>query len=269
MSNSKSLFVPPAAALKSVGLAESDLGSDDAIYELIASCTTNMRQQEARIAVATYTLWKRGATTEKMAQRMGVSQVTVQRRIAEGMAILRTGDADRSVAAVRTANLSIAQVEDATKGTGNPGAKLIRLEQGALSTAIKARYKDGSGATPDTTTFVDTLLPSLQQAAKADSVPPTMDELIHYVPNFSEDLGLEKITRTASTSTSDGPFAIAYHMKKAWEDVQALVKASDGLPYEATDADLAGLLDLLTKVPTLRELFLATMQEYKANAGKK
>lgn len=268
MSNSKTLFTPPQAALDSVGLSVADLGTDEQIYDLIASCTQTMRAVEARIAVAVYTLFKRGATIEKMAQRMGVTFNTVERRIAEGMAILRTGDADRSIAAVRTAGLKVTQVDDLTRGAGTANGKLIKLEQGALSTAIKARYKDGAGATPDTAKFVDVLLPQLQQAAKADSVPPTMDELIHYVPAFSENLGLEKIQRSPGTPSNDGPYALAFHLKKALDDVKALEKASDGLPYEATNDDVVALLKIMA-LPSVASKLNDALDAAKAAESKK
>jgi len=241
------MFVPPQAALNAVGLRKADLGDDDSIYRLISANEENIKQRDSQNAVCVYILRMRGAEIPRIAKRLNYDESTVQRKIAEGMAIIRTGNVDRAISAVRTGRLSIKVVDDITKGAKTQAEKLAALEAAALGSYIQSNFvQEVSGAAPQLEN-VTALVEQLSTAATNDSVPVIMSEIVSYMPTVTEGLGLVRKTRTPGTPDS-GPYGLEYHFSRALEDVKAIQKAADGEPYIPTEQDLAALMSLCSFV---------------------
>lgn len=243
----KTLFVPPQAALNSVGLSKADIGDNDAIYALIDAKDQEIRRSDSQISVLIYILHMRGAEEASLVKRTGYDSSTVYRKIAEGMAIIRTGNVDRASSAVRTGRLSISMVDELTRGTKSAADKLAALEAAALGQYIKTNLVvEGTKAAPEIDNL-PAIVQELAQAATNDSVPAVMSELVAYMPIVTERLGLTRKPRS-SRDPEAGPYGLEYHFNKALDDVKQIQKDSDGEAYVPTEQDLAALLALCTFV---------------------
>lgn len=243
----KTMFVPPAKALSIVGLVPGDVGDNEAVFRLIDAKDAEIRRSDSQISVLIYILHMRGLEEAPLVKRTGYDSSTIYRKIAEGMAIVRTGNVDRATAAVRTGALSKGVVDSLTKGKGSASDRLSALEQAALGSYIKSRFvtEDG-GAAPDVQNL-DSLLSDLSAKAEADSVPLILSEFVDYLPTVTEALGIKRKSRTPGGSES-GPYGLEYHFNAAMDDVRQLQKDSDGEPYVPTPADLDALLRLANLV---------------------
>jgi len=243
----KTGFVPPAKALAVVGLSPADIGDVDGVYALIDAKDAEIRRSDAQISVLVYIQFMRGQEVTALVKRTGYVQSSVYRKVAEGMAIVRTGNVDRAVSAVRTGNLSQDKVDELTRGTRSSDAKLEALEAAALGQYIRSSFvQESDGAAPEVHNL-PALVQELAAAATNDSVPVVMSELVQYMPQVNERLGLKKKT-TPRTPEVSGPFGLEYHFNQALADVKQLQKDSDGEPYVPTEADLAALMALCTYV---------------------
>lgn len=243
----KSLFVPPQAALNVVGLAKADIADDESIYRLIDAKDAEIRRSDAQISVLIYILHMRGAEEASLVKRTGYGSSTVYAKIAEGMAIVRTGNVDRATSAVRTGRLSLSMVDGVTKGGKSQADKLSELEALALGQHIKSTFvQEADGSAPQVENL-PRLVETLAAAATNDSVPVVMSELIDYLPTVTESLGLKRKQRN-TTPDPQGPWGLEYHFTQALADVKALEKAWDGIPYTLTEQDYAALLALCSHI---------------------
>jgi hypothetical protein len=240
-------FTPPAKALEVVGIDQSVFASDDSIYAFISQTGERIRHSEAQIAVAIYTLHMRGADDVALVSKTGLGRSTVYRYVAEGMAILRTGNIDRAVAAVRTAGLSVNKVDELTKGKSKTESKLSALETGALGSFITSNYvTEDKGTAPDVS-GVSSLLPYLKESAEGDAVPAVLSEMVKYLPLMAEEMGIKRKTRTPRDS-ENGPFGLEYHFTAALKDLKAIEQAADDEKYLPTEQDMAALLALMSYI---------------------
>jgi hypothetical protein len=235
-------FVPSASVLATVGLKVGAVRSDEAIYELIATNRAAQDIADNQISVAVYILTQRGHAFEAIASKTGYSVSQVKRYKVEGSAILRTGEIDRTVSAVRTGVLSQAIVDTITLGTGTTEEKVAALETAGLAGHIKSRYQREDGQKIEALDF-KAITSQAREACEAASVPATGQKMALMLPHLTEQLGLKVKSRESDQDGGTGPQSIEFHLKAALRDAKAIAGAAEEA-YVPTPHDLAALFTL-------------------------
>jgi hypothetical protein len=235
-------FVPSAAVLSAVGLKVGDVRTDDAIYDLIATNRKAASLAENQISVAVYILAQRGHSFEDIAGRTGYSVAQLKRFKVEGSAILRTGEVERTVSAIRTGVLSQAIVDTITIGSGTPEVKIEALETAGLAGHIKSRYIREDGKQVEALDF-KAIAEQARQTCEASAVPATGQKMALMLPHITEELGLKVKPRESEKDGGTGPQTLEFHLKAALKDVKAIADAADAA-YVPTPNDLAALFSL-------------------------
>lgn len=235
-------FVPSASVLATVGLKVGSVRSDESIYELIATNRAAQSMAENQISVAIYILTQRGHAYEEIAAKTGYSVIAVKRFKVEGSAILRTGEVERTVSAVRTGTLSQAIVDEITIGTGTQEQKVEALETAGLAGHIKSKYQREDGKKIEALDF-KAITAQAREACENAAVPATGQKMALMLPHLTEELGLKVKSRETDSDGGTGPQALEFHLKAALKDVKAIANAADEA-YVPTANDLAALFSL-------------------------
>lgn len=235
-------FVPSAAVLATVGLKVGEVRSDESIYQLIATNRAAQSMAENQISVAIYILTQRGHAYEDIAGKTGYSVPQVKRFKVEGSAILRTGEVERTVSAVRTGVLSQAIVDTITLGTGTQDQKIEALETAGLAGHIKSKYQREDGKKIEALDF-KAITAQAREACENAAVPATGQKMALMLPHLTEELGLKVKSRESEKDGGTGPQTLEFHLKAALSDVKAIANAADEA-YIPTANDLAALFSL-------------------------
>lgn len=236
-------FTPSNDALAVVGLSVNKVKTDKAIFDLLAHADEQIDTLESQKSVAIYILKQRGWSNAKIAQRTNYAERTVVRKYIEGMAVLRTGETTRTIAAVRAADLTEKTVQECTKGTGDTESKIQMLERAALAKELQGKFVTNEGKVPDKA-VVDRVIDATAKVVAAQSEPATAGTFIDAIPQVTEDLGLKAKSRSTEP---DGGKATAqtveFHLKAALKDAKAIADAADE-DYLPSPADIKALLKL-------------------------
>jgi hypothetical protein len=236
-------FLPSNEALSVVGLSQAKLKSDEAIFKMLAHNDEQIDTLESQKSVAIYVLKQRGWTNAKIAQRTNYAERTVVRKYIEGMAVLRTGETTRTIAAVRASDLTEAAVQECTKGTGDSEGKIRKLETAALTKEVTSKYQMENGAEPSAAVIAK-VADEVAKVVKAQAEPVTAGTLIDAIPQVTEEL---KMVVKQRTPDQDGgantPQTVEFHLKAALKDAKAIAKAAEE-PYVPTPADVKAILGL-------------------------
>lgn len=236
-------FIPSDNALAVVGLSKSKVQSDTAIFNFLREADEKIDTLDSQKSVAIYILKQRGWTNAKIAQRTNYAERTIVRKYIEGMAVLRTQETTRTIAAVRAADLTEKTVQDCTKGTGDSESKIQALERAALSKEVTAKFTTESGQVPDKV-LIDRVINATAQVVAAQSEPATAGTFIDAIPQVTESLGLTAKTRsTDSDGGKSTPQTVEFHLKAALKDAKALADAAEQ-DYVPTPRDVKALLSL-------------------------
>ena len=235
-------FVPSASVLATVGLKVGEVRSDEAIYQLIATNRAAQSMAENQISVAIYILAQRGHAYEEIASKTGYSVIAVKRFKVEGSAILRTGEVERTVSAIRTGTLSQAIVDEITIGTGTAEQKIEALETAGLAGHIKSKYQRKDGKKIEALDF-KAVTQQAREACEGAAVPATGQKMALMLPHITEELGLKVKSRESESNGGTGPQTLEFHLKAALKDVKAIADAADAA-YVPTANDLAALFSL-------------------------
>ena len=236
-------FLPSNEALAVVGLSQVELKTDEGIFKMLAQNDQQIDTLESQKSVAIYVLKQRGWTNAKIAQRTNYAERTVVRKYIEGMAVLRTGETTRTIAAVRSVDLTEQAVQECTKGTGDSESKIEKLEVAAMTKEITSKYQTEGGKTP-TAALITKMIDQAKKVVTAQAEPATAGTLIDAIPQVTEAL---KVTVKQRDTDSDGgassPQTVEFHLKAALKDAKAIAKAADEA-YVPTPADVKALLTL-------------------------
>lgn len=235
-------FVPSNDALQVVGLSQNKVKTDKAIFDMLAHADEQIDTLESQKSVGIYILKQRGYSNAKIAQRTNYAERTVVRKYIEGMAVLRTGETTRTIAAVRSADLTEKTVQECTKGAGDSESKIQLLERAALTKEVQAKYVTDSGKIPDKV-VIDQVIDQVTTVVAAQSEPATAGTFIDAIPQITENVGLKVKNREPSKQGEAGPQTVEFHVRAALKDAKALAKAAE-MDYEPTPADLSALLSL-------------------------
>ena len=235
-------FLPSSEALAVVGLAKSHLQTDNAIFKFLQEADEKIDTLDSQKSVAIYVLKQRGWSNANIAKRTNYAERTIVRKYIEGMAVLRTGETTRTVAAVRSADLTEKTVQECTKGTGDSESKIQALERAALTKEVQAKFTTESGKVPDKV-VIDRVIDATAKVVAAQSEPATAGTFIEAIPQVTEELGLVVKKRTPDNDGGTAPQGVEFHLKAALKDAQAIAKAADQ-DYVPTPQDVAALLRL-------------------------
>ena len=236
-------FVPSNEALQIVGLSQNKVKTDKAIFDMLAHADEQIDTLESQKSVGIYILKQRGYSNAKIAQRTNYAERTVVRKYIEGMAVLRTGETTRTIAAVRSADLTEKTVQECTKGTGDSESKIQMLERAALTKELQAKYLTDGGKIPDKV-VVDNVIDAVTKVVAAQSEPATAGTFIDAIPQITEQVGLKVKERTPDPDGGKkSAMAVEFHIKAALKDAKALADAAE-MDYVATPADVKALLNL-------------------------
>lgn len=242
-------FVPPAAALKVVGLTVAQVKTDDALLELINHNNGQIRLLDDQIAVAVYIFQQRGWTYEMLIPKIGGSERTLKRKAVEGMAILRTKEVTRTTSAIRAGELSKKVVDEITSSTADPETKIRQLEEAALAVALGG-YVDDAGKPATADAKVDVLHSRLTQVVEDQARPVTAANIISALPQIAEETGF-KVKEVKRSSNSEGgkdnPMGLEHNLRKALADLLAVEKAAEA-PYVPSPQEVAALLALVDAI---------------------
>lgn len=242
-------FVPPAAALKVVGLTVAQVKTDEDLLSLIDHNSGQIRLLDDQIAVAVYIFQQRGWTYEMLIPKTGMSERTLKSKAVEGMAILRTKEVTRTVAAIRSGGLSKAAVDKITSTTKSTEEKVHALEEAAIQSALSTYVtEDNKPATE--TAKVDVLHSRLMQVLEDQAKPLTAHNMISAIPQLSEETGYkvkEQKRAPHGQDKTDAPLALEPNLKRTLADMVAIEKAA-GEQYVPTPQDMAALLALVDAV---------------------
>ena len=244
--NSDPKFVPSAKALSIVGLKVGELRTDEGIIRLIQDRDAAIGVAENQISVAVFTLMQRGWSTAAIGAKTQYAERTVIRKGIEGMAILRTGEVTRTVAAIRTGNLSKRVVKECTAGADPSEVKITRLERAAIGSELQSRYVVTSTKKQPDSVVIDLVLQAVKDVVEGDSEPLNAASFVAAIPHVSEDVGLtaKESTRASRNHGGDNtPQGVEYHLRAALKDAQAIANAADA-DYVPTPQDVKALLDL-------------------------
>jgi hypothetical protein len=238
-------FVPSNEALAVVGLSQNKVKSDKAIFDLLTHADEMIDTLESQYSVGIYILKQRGWTNAKIAQRTNYAERTVVRKYIEGMAVLRTGETVRTIAAVRAADLTEKTVQECTKGTGDSESKIQMLERAALAKEVQGKFVTNDGKCPDKA-VIDKVIDATAAVVAAQSEPATAGTFIDAIPQISEELGLRAKQRTTDPDGGKAaPQTVAFHLKAALADAKKIADAADE-DYLPSPADIKALLTLCT-----------------------
>ena len=235
-------FVPSNEALQVVGLSQNKIKTDKAIFDMLAHADEQIDTLESQKSVGIYILKQRGYSNAKIAQRTNYAERTVVRKYIEGMAVLRTGETTRTIAAVRAADLTEKTVQECT---GDSESKIQLLERAAMTKEVQAKYLTESGKLPDKST-IDRVIDAVVQVVAAQSEPATAGTFIDAIPQVTEEVGLKVKERTPDPDGGKkSPMTVEFHLKAALKDAKALADAAE-MDYVATPADVKALMQLCT-----------------------
>jgi hypothetical protein len=238
-------FVPSNEALAVVGLSQNKVKSDKAIFDLLTHADEMIDTLESQKSVGIYILKQRGWTNAKIAQRTNYAERTVVRKYIEGMAVLRTGETVRTIAAVRSADLTEKTVQECTKGTGDSESKIQMLERAALAKEVQGKYVTDHGKLPDKA-MVDKVIDATAKVVAAQAEPATAGTFIDAIPQISEEVGLKAKPRsTESDGGKTTPHSVEFHLKAALADAKKIAEAAEE-DYLPSPADIKALLTLCT-----------------------
>ena len=239
-------FVPSNEALQVVGLSQNKIKTDKAIFDMLAHADEQIDTLESQKSVGIYILKQRGYSNAKIAQRTNYAERTVVRKYIEGMAVLRTGETTRTIAAVRAADLTEKTVQECTKGTGDSEAKIQLLERAAMTKEVQAKYITEGGKLPDKST-IDRVIDAVVQVVAAQSEPATAGTFIDAIPQVSGEVGLKAKERDSKKDGGTGPQSVEFHLAAALKDAKAIAKAAEEayLPSPADTRALLALCDYL------------------------
>lgn len=242
-------FVPPAAALKIVGLTVAQVKTDDDLFNLISSNTSTIGRLDDQIAVAIYIFHQRGWKYEDLTSKTGMPERTLKRKNVEGMAILRTKEITRTVSAIRAGELSKKVVDDITSSTDSADVKIRKLEEAAVGAALKS-YVTEEGKPADSVVKADVMHARLTQVVEEQIKPVQGWNLVNAIPLLAGETGL-KIKESKRSSQNNGgsnnPMGLEYNLTKALTDMQAIEKAAEE-QYIPTTQDIFALLRLVEAV---------------------
>lgn len=238
-------FVPSASLLKVVDLKAAQLADSGSIYSILSSNYASSRKLDYQNSVLFYTLYRRGEDINVIAGKFSETPDLIRRRATEGMAILRTGETTRTVAAIRKGALSMKAVDRATLECDSPSEMLTNLEIMAISDGLSQYQKEGQKGS-NAAHFVDkeALYGALQEHCEQKAIPVTASSLVAAIPVFAESLGIERRQRNTEPPTT-GHMGLEAGLKKVMEDVTAIVAACDGEPYVPTEQDLMAVLQFV------------------------
>lgn len=247
-------FTPVANLLKVVDLKVGQLASANDIYSLLEGNYASSRKLDYQNSVLFYTLYRRGEDLNAIAARFGETPETIRRRANEGMAILRTGETTRTVAAVRKASLGMKAIDEATLDTTDPNKMIVALEELALLDGLRSYQIVGNkGSNAATAVATAPLYTDILQHLQDKAIPMTAPNIIAAIPVFAEELNIERKQRKAATGTT-GHLGLEAGLKKVMDDVTEIVKACDGEPYVPTDEDLITILQFVDWLGRLMQL---------------
>jgi len=245
-SNVDPRFVPSAKALTVVGLKVGDIRTDEGILKLIHDRDAAIGAAENQISVAIFVLMQRGWTTASIGAKTNYAERTVTRKGIEGLAILRTGEVTRTVAAIRTGNLSKKVVKECTAGGDPAEMKIKRLERAAIGAELQSRYVvTATKQAPDAKTL-DAVIAAVADIVDGDSEPMNAASLVDAIPHVTEQTGLTAKDGKRSGHNQGGsttPQAVAYHLRLALKDAKAIAAAANE-DYIPTPQDVQALFDL-------------------------
>lgn len=244
-SNVDPKFVPSARALQVVGLKVNDLRTDESILKVIQDRETAIGQAENQISVAICVLQQRGWTNANIGKKTNYSERTVTRKGIEGLAILRTGEVTRTVAAIRAGSLSRKVVDACTKGAGDVESKILALEKAALAQELSSRYVTEQNRRPDAA-VLDKVVEAVTAVVEANAEPANAASFVDAIPQVSETLGLKAKDNGRSGHNQGGsstPQGVEFHMRAALKDAQAIADAA-GAEYVPTPQDVKALFEL-------------------------
>jgi hypothetical protein len=228
-----------------VGLKVGEVRSSDDIITFIKARTHEIDAYENQISVAIYILKQRGMTNEAIAKKVEYSTRTIIRKGLEGLAILRTQEVTRTVAAIRSGNLSEKVVKECTAGAGDNESKIQKLERAALASDVQGRFLTADGKVPDAT-VIDRIVQMTAEVVEANAEPATAPFFISAVPTISEELGLKvkEVKRSGhNQGGANNPMAVEFHVKAALQDARKIAAAAEA-EYTPTPADIKAVMEL-------------------------
>ena len=236
-------FVPSADALAVVGLSQSKVKTDNAIFEFLRHADEQIDTLDSQKSVAIYILKQRGWSNANIAKRTNYAERTIVRKYIEGMAVLRTQETTRTIAAVRSADLTEKTVQECTKGTGDSESKIQLLERAALTKEVQGKFLTESGKVPDSV-VIDRVIDATAKVVAAQSEPATAGTFIEAIPQVTEQLGLKVKERSSNSEGGKAtPQTVEFHLKAAIKDAKAIADAH-GSDYIPTPADVKAILTL-------------------------
>lgn len=242
-------FIPSQRALSVVGLTREAVSTDEQIVTLVQQNDRNIEVADYQNSVLVYILIARGHGYDWVLKTLGIPERTAVRRKIEGMAILRTTETRRTVAAIRKAGLSDKVVDGCTTGTGSRDSKIAALEKAAFVQTVQKNYQPAKGAadSPITESVLSKALDEAVKVVAANEQPLSAVTMIEAVPHLVESLGLKPKVQSRSPQEGDAaPKGLEFHMKAALKDLKAIVAANDDQPYVPTPQDMKALMDLCT-----------------------
>jgi hypothetical protein len=236
-------FVPSAKALAIVQLTVADLKSNESILEMLVATEGKIDLLHAQQSVGIYVLKQRGWSNGNLAAKTNYSERTIVRKYIEGMAVLRTGETTRTIAAVRAAELTQKTVEECTKGTGDSVSKIESLERSAVGKALLGSFTTMEGKIPDSV-LINKVITETANVVAAQAEPATAGTFIDAIPQVTEMLGLKiKKRATDPDGGANTPHSVDFHLKAALKDAKAIATASNE-DYVASATDVKALLAL-------------------------
>jgi hypothetical protein len=236
-------FVPSSDALAVVGLSVSRVKTDTEIFKFLAEADEKIDTLDSQKSVAIYILKMRGWSNANIAKRTNYAERTIVRKYIEGMAVLRTQETTRTIAAVRSADLTEKTVQECTKGTGDSESKIQALERAALTKEVTTKFVTDDGKAPSKQ-VIDRIIDETAKIVSAQSEPATAGTFIDAIPQVTEAVGITAKTRSSnSEGGKNNPMGVEFHIKAALKDANAIADAN-GSDYVPTPADVKQVLTL-------------------------
>jgi hypothetical protein len=164
----------------------------------------------------------RGESIERISAQVDMDSATTRRRIIEGTAIIRTGDAHRVVSAVRNGQLSQKVVDSITQSGMATHDMIEALEAQAVSKLL-GNFVTEDGHVASAAIDEGAILTDLRARAEKVALPQTVGSLKTLLPQIAEEYGLQRRTRSPQ-DTLVGPMILEWHLLKAmsdWEQIEA------------------------------------------------
>lgn len=240
-------YIPPKDALETVGVAAEQITTNVQVFDLIALELREIDIHDTRIAVLVATLRYRGVTHETIAQKTGYSTKQVQRKEIEGVAILRTQEVTRTTSAIRSCDMSLTTMNEATTGKPTNEEAIAELEKAAITRTLHRSFlrEDNSGFTEDDAEYI---LETIMERVEADAMPMVAGNYVRYIPLMAAEFNLKAKPVTPRTASQEGgastPMGLEFHMKQALTDIKAIERAA-GLAYVPTAQDYYAACQLM------------------------